>query len=409
VKSFSYVAIDRAGLRLQGTLAAASEPEARSQLAMKGLLVEFVVEAAGTSPQAAATPAPPDLSTAPKWPATLSAKYEPEALHNLYRQIGAMLNAGVPLVTALTSISGGAYSSRIREALGEIRDAVDRGGTISGVIERRKDVFPSLHASVIKAAERGGFVDRALQQLSEYLSQEIKIRNQWKWMTFYPKLLLAFTFIIIIITNIIIKAASVRTGGPAMYLTNILLTPWVGLPILIGGTLIFIFLRVARSSHKAAYARDQIALSIPYYGSVARIFAIAKFSRALSLLYGGGVAVRESVYLAADASGNLVIADKVKPLSQKLNEGVSIWDALQESGIFTPTALDMIRAGEVSGSLQSLLEHLAVHYEDEGKVRMGKFTIVVIVAVLLIFLILIASTIFSFYMGYAAQFNSLLE
>jgi len=406
VKNFSYVAIDRAGLRQQGTLVALSEPEARNQLAGKGLLVEFVSESK-TVPNQPRVTVQPDVQSA-TWAATMSAKFEPEALYNLYRQIGAMLNAGVPLVTALTSISGGAYSPRIRSSLAEMRETVERGGPISEVLERRKDVFPSLHFSVIRAAERGGFLDKALQQLSEYLGQEIKVRNEWKWRTFYPKALLILTFLIILVTNLIVKIASDRTGGPALYLTNILLSPWIGLPVLLVGVAVFVFLRVARTSYKAAHLRDQIALSVPYYGHVARIYAIAKFSRALSLLFNGGVAIREAVDLAADASGNMVIADKVKPLSQKLNDGGSIWDALRESEIFTPTALDMVRAGEVSGSLQSLLDHLAAHYEDEGKLRMGKFTTVVTLSVVVLMLIVVASTIVGFYMGYAAQFQSLM-
>lgn len=408
MKSFSYVAIDRAGLRLQGTLAAASEPEARSQLAGKGLLVEFLSEAGATA-QPTVTAVPPDATKGPTWSATMAAKFEPEALYNLYRQIGAMLHAGVPLVTALTSISGGAYSQRIRSALGEIREAVDKGSPMSGVIERRKDIFPSLHAAVLRAAERGGFMDKALQQLSEYLAQEIKVRNEWKRRTFYPKALLAISLTIILVTNVIVKIASASTGGPAMYMSNILFSPWVGLPILIFALVVIVFLRVARTSHRAARLRDEIALWIPYYGSVAQIFAIAKFSRALALLFGGGVSIRESVYLAADASGNVVIADKVKPLAEKLNEGGSIWDALSESGIFTPTALDMVRAGEVSGSLQSLLDHLALHYEDEGQVRMSKFTTVIILAVMITVILLVATTVVGFWTSYFGNFKSLME
>lgn len=266
-----------------------------------------------------------------------------------------------------------------------------------------------MHGAIIKAAERGGFVEKALTQLSEYLAQEIRVRNDWKRRTFYPKALLVVSLIIILVTNIIVKTASAATGGPAMYLGNILFSPWVGLPILIGALIILIFLRFARTSRRAAKLRDAIALWIPYYGSVAQIFAIAKFSRALALLFGSGVSIRESVHLAADGSGNLVVADRVKPLADKLNEGGSIWDALRESGMFTPTALDMVKAGEVSGSLQSLLDHLALHYEDEGKVRMSKFTTVIILAVMIIIFLLVASTIVGFWMGYFGQFKSLME
>ena len=69
----------------------------------------------------------------------------------------------------------------------------------------------------------------------------------------------------------------------------------------------------------------------------------------------------------------------------------------------------MIRAGETTGSLQSLLDHLANHYEEEGKVRMDKFTTVLTTAILIIVLLAVASTILGFWSGYAGQFKSLME
>ena len=406
MKSFSYVAVDRAGLRQQGTLAALSEPEARNQLAHKGLLVEFVTEVAGVAANASQVS---DPVASPTWANTVAAKFEPEALQNFYRQVGAMLNAGVPTVTALTSISGGAYSPRIQSAIVEMRDSANRGEPISNVIARRSDIFPKLHASVLVAAERGGFVDRALVQLADYLRQEIQVRNQWKKRTFYPKMLLLVALTIIILTNIIIKMISNATGGPAMYLSNILLNPWIGIPIVIAAIAIVLFLRHARFSYNAARTRDRIALSVPYYGPTAHMYAIAKFSRALALLFNGGVPIREAVSLSADASGNIIIAEEVRQIANSLGEGFSIWGALKSSNVFTPTALDMIQAGEVSGSLQALLDHLALHYEEEGAVRMTKFTTTTTMGVLILVLILVASSIVGFYMGYIGQFKSLLQ
>ena len=395
---------------MQGTLSAGSEPEARNLLERKGLLVEFVGEAAVAVPTAAVVSTPQPVADAPVgWNQALLAKYEPESLNHLYRQVVAMLKAGVPLVTALTTLSGGAYSPRIRSALGEIKDAVHRGDPISSVVEKRKDVFPSLHASVLKAAERGGFVDTALESLSGYLVREIKLRNAWKKRTFYPKLLLAITFIIILSANAVIAWAAARSGGVAMYLNNFLLNPLVGGPIVLIGIAVVVFLRIARTSYKAARLRDAIAFWIPHYASTAQMLAMAKFSRALALLFGAGVPVRDAVLLSSDAAGNLLISESVRPLVARLNDGASIWDALKDSNMFTETALDMIRAGEQSGSLQSLLEHLAHHYEEEGDVRMEKFTTVLTTGVLILVLLAVASTIFGFWTGYSSQLSSYME
>ena len=336
MKSFSYVALDRAGLRTQGLLSATSEPEARTILERKGLFVEFVGEAAiAGGPAFAASAASPTDPAQPSMASTLAAKYEPESLAHLYRQVSAMLRSGVPLITALTTISGGAYSPRIRTALGEIRDAVHAGNPISGVLERRKDVFPPLHASIIRAAERGGFLDSAFAQLAEYLGQEIRVRNAWKRRTFYPKVLLAVTLSIILITNLIVASIAAKTGGPALLLDNFLLNPWVYIPLLIITLVIVVFLKAARGSERAARIRDGFAFWLPHYASTAQMMSMAKFSRALALLFGSGVPIRDAVLLAGDAAGNVLIAESVRPLAKKIGDGTSIYDALRESSMFT--------------------------------------------------------------------------
>jgi type II secretory pathway component PulF len=409
VKSFSYVALDRAGLRTQGTLAAGSEPEARKVLERKGLFVEFVSEAAAAAAPSPSAAQPVDPQGDASWAQVIAGKYEPEALNNFYRQIGSMVKSGVPLVSAITTLSAGAYSPRIRSALEEIKEAVHRGDPMSSVLERRKDVFPALHVSILKAAERGGFVDSAFAQLSEYLSQEIRVRNSWKRRTFYPKVLLVVSLSIIIIANLVIASVAAQTGGPAMLLDSFLLNPLVYIPLLIAIFLVVMFLKAARGSYKAARMRDAIAFWIPHYASTAQMQSMAKFSRALAMLYGAGVPIRESVLLAGDSAGNILISESVRPLAQKLGDGTSIWDALRQSELFTAETLDMIKAGETTGSLQSLLEHIATHYEEEGKVRMDRFTTVLTVGILIVVLIAVASTIFGFWSNYFGQFSSFLE
>jgi type II secretory pathway component PulF len=380
-------------------------------LERKGLLVEFVGEAASAArtPVIAPTAAVSSDTQTPGLASIIVAKYEPESLAHLYRQISAMLRSGVPLVTALTTISGGAYSPRIRSALGEIRDAVHAGEPISGVLERRKDVFPPLHGSIIRAAEHGGFLDSAFAQLAEYLGQEIRVRNAWKRRTFYPKVLLVVTFAIIIVTNLVVASIAAKTGGPALLLNNFLLNPWVYVPILIVTFIIVVFLKASRGSAKAARIRDGFAFWLPHYASTAQMMSMAKFSRALALLFGSGVPIRDAVLLAGDAAGNVLIAESVRPLAKKIGDGTSIYDALRESSIFTPETLDMIRAGETTGSLQSLLDHLANHYEEEGKVRMDKFTTVLTTAILILILLAVASTILGFYGGYMGELKSYME
>lgn len=393
MKHFGYVVIDSSGARKTGTIEALSERQARDNLAKEGYLVEVVNE----SREASFTKSLAD---------PLIGGVSLENQLTFFRQLHAMIRAAVPLVQALDTLAESARSTKLRKVIEDIKSNVLTGRSMSESMEKYPEVFTPLYISMVRAGEEGGVLERSLAHLCDYMNREIKLRNEIKAKTFYPKLLVVIAILIIIVANTLIGYFSSSAGGPAMLLKSPLLNPrvlaWL-LPVSIG---LWLFFRYAPQSPGVRKSLHQMYLNIPYFGTTIHMLAMAKFGRAFSALVSAGVPINRAVVLSSEASGNDYLSDKISSSAKKIQEGRSIAQSFRETGAFTPVALDMAATGETSGNLDAMFAHMAEQYEDEADVRLDKSCKTLGVLVLLAAVAIVAYTIVTFWLSYAARYQS---
>lgn len=313
-----------------------------------------------------------------------------------FTQGAAMLQAGVPIVQSFTTLSRQSRSVKLRGIIAEMARAAEGGHPVSAAMQRYPEVFTPIMLSLVRAGEEGGFMDESFKIVASYIDDEIEIRNIYRRVTFWPKLELIISVIVIIGTNLIIDA--IRPGSTKLSspLTTVSTWMWLG-PLLIG---IFLFLRVGLANPRIKYNWDMITSKIPYLGKTLRHFAMAKFGRAFAALYQGGVPVTRAIQLSADACGNEFLRAKMYPAHRLLESGAGIAETLRGTNAFSPIVLDMISTGETTGSLDHMLNKAGDFYVDEGKTRMTQLGYVVGAVVALCVGIYIAYIVITFYMQY---------
>jgi type II secretory pathway component PulF len=312
-----------------------------------------------------------------------------------------MLEAGVPIVQSLDTLSRQSRSPKLTEVIRELRGHVEAGRPISAGLQRYPEVFGPVVVSLVRAGEKGGFLDKALALVADYLDREIQLRNLYRRVTFYPKLQIAASIVIVIATNMIIASLG-KSGG----LTSPLTEPrtWVFLtPIIIG---IFLFLRVGLANFAVKYSWDSMTSNIPFIGNTLRQIAMAKFGRAFGALYRGGVSLPESLNLSADACGNEYLRAKMLPAYQRLEGGAGLTETLRSTGAFSPIVIDMIETGERTGNLDHMLNKMADFYEDEAATRSTQTGLIVGVVLGLLVAIYIGYVVITFYMGHYAPMGT---
>ncbi|MBX7133476.1 MAG: type II secretion system F family protein [Fimbriimonadaceae bacterium] len=369
---FAYKALDMEGRLIDGQAEGATMDSVAKDLADRGLQVQNLSMAAPAQvPRTAESPRAhvelgPRSVFAKDIAGPLVGKVDLPHLSFFFRQLSTMLQAGVNPVQTLSTLSTQTQSPKLARIITEIGAGVQEGHPMSAVMQRYPEVFSPLVMSLVRAGEQGGFMDRILTQIADYLDQEIKLRQLLRRVTIYPKIVIGASIVILIAANAII--AAVAPNSP-ISLTSPLTRPatWIILgPLLVG---LFLFIRVGLHNARLKQNWDQLILMLPGLGKTSKQFAMAKFGRAFGALYKAGVPVQQSFQLAADACGNEHLRAEMQPAIRELETGAGIADTFRATGAFNPIVLDMVSTGERTGNLDHMLNKMSEFYEGEAETR----------------------------------------
>lgn len=408
---FEYKATDADGRSVNGLLMGASADTVHRELREKGLTVESLRVATGADfEEPASAPAPPPRVEAPASAPALSPRTwvvrqvlgplfgEVHVKHQMFffGQLATMLDAGVNPVQALGTLADSTRSAKLARVLRELRAHALEGRPFSAGMQRYPEVFSPLVMSMVRAGEEGGFLSTASRHIAEYKEAENELRNLLRRETFWPKLTLVMSVLIIVAANMIL--AEVAPEGTRLWSPLTTPSTWVWL----GPLIVILFLIVKLVPHQAGLRRayHEVLLVIPWLGGAVRAFAMARFSRAMAALYKGAVPMRRAMQLAADAAGNEVIRARIYQALPALEEGGGIVAMMRESRAFNRIVLDMAATGEMTGNLDAMLVKVSEYYEDEGRTSAKQMGMVFGVVVFIAVAIYVAMIVINFYSGY---------
>ncbi len=315
-----------------------------------------------------------------------------------YREFAAMIHAGMTIVRALDVLEQNTTNPRLRQALRGVSAGVQRGQPLSEQMARFPTIFNEIAIALAEAGESSGRLDDMLRRLADYAEYQLEVEQLIRRETMYPKLvaaaiLLAFVFLPLIPAIVLGQGGWLLPALMQMLVLAALVTAAILVP------------RVVLSSEYAREQWDRIKLSLPIFGGIVRRFALSRFSRALAALYESGVSLATGLPTAGRASGNRVIARAMVAAAYHVQTGGRLSDALAATYLVPPTVLAMVRTGEESGDLGSLLEKVGEYYEDEAKTSIHRVS----VSILPIFLIIAGAIVLFFAISfYAGLYGGLL-
>lgn len=328
------------------------------------------------------------------------------ALSNLsffFTQLGTMLQAGVPIVQCLDTLSKQTRDPRFRHVVEELKGHVEAGRPMSAGMQRYPEIFTPVMLSVVRTGEEGGFLDEALFTTAKYVEDEIEIRNLYRRVTIYPKLLVGASIFIILGANFIIGSINTQAQKLDSPLTRA--SVWfILIPIIIA---MFLFFRVGLANFRIKYIWDTFVSYIPYVGGTVRQMAMTKFGRAFGAMYKAGVPLPRVLQLSADSCGNEFMRARLYPAIKVIESGAGVTETLRATNSLSPIVLDMLATGERTGNLDQMLNKVADYYHDEAKTRSVALGYIVGVVIFLCVAIYIGYIVISFWSGYGSQFSNI--
>ncbi|MFZ3231356.1 MAG: type II secretion system F family protein [Pseudobdellovibrio sp.] len=303
-----------------------------------------------------------------------SPKIKSKDLQIFTRQFATLINAGIPIVDALRILGDGAPSIVLKEALFDIRSAIETGRRLSDSMAKHDRVFDRLYCNLIKAGEEAGILDTILTRLAIYIEKNEKIKSQVKGALVMPGVITAVAMLVItgIIVFIIPKFQGFYAGSgkalPALTqmivdLSNFLRNKWY-IPILsLGG--IFAGLSYYLSTDEGQLSKDQFMINAPLFGEVIQKSSVARMSRTLSTLLSSGVGLIEAIEIAAKTAGNAVIEKALTDCKTSVMNGKPFHLPLSKQKEIPVMVSQMVAIGEQTGGIDTMLGKIADFYEDD--------------------------------------------
>jgi type IV pilus assembly protein PilC len=331
------------------------------------------------------------------------------------QELAALLKAGLPLLQTLDLMLERMKNQHFRSVLTDIRDRVKSGTDLSEAFAAHGDLFPRLYPSSLKAGERSGELEQVIRRFIRYMRLVLDARRRVISALIYPAVLVCLSVAMIAIMAIYVVPKFMgffnELGADLPLITQIVLavstfanSNWI--LILIGLVVGAVALRTWGRTDTGRLALDRLKLRVLFLGPVLHRFAMSEFCRSLSTLLSGGIPLVPAFEIAVSSVGNAYVRSRLEPTIQMVREGKPFHDALEKSAIFTDMAIDMVKVGEATGSLDDMLSSVADFLDEQVETRMARLLSLVEPMMLVFMGIIIAILLVSIYLPMFSMLGS---
>lgn len=399
---FRFVAMDSKGAESQGEIDAESQAKAVAAIRGRGLFPTRIVQTVSGGPKGAAAPNK-GFHMELHMPRFLRGRVKTKQLMVLTRQLATLVDAGLPLLRGLRILLRQERSVALREAISEMGEAVESGGTFSEALAQHPKIFDNLFVNMVRAGEAGGVLEVVLLRLAEFMEKAERIRNKIRSAMIYPivVLLAAVGILAFLLTYVIPKFEEIFTdlmgdrGLPAItqFVIDVSAVVKDHALVVVGCVAgVWFAVRLIGRNPRGRFRIDQLKLKLPLFGQLLTKASVARFARTLGTLMSSGVPVLQALNIVRDTAGNAVIANAIQQVHDSVKEGDAMALPLEASGVFPGMVVSMVDVGEETGALPDMLVKIADNYEDEVDTAVEGLTSI-IEPVMIVFLALIVGTI----------------
>ncbi|MCB1111236.1 MAG: type II secretion system F family protein [Chlamydiales bacterium] len=348
---FYYEAIDRRGKKLSGVVEGQNDREARQKLRDQGIMVTNLSSRAKVSSKE---------------------NLRGENLMTFTLQLSQLVGAGVPLYESLIAIEEQYRGEKYHRVLLSLCEQIKSGTRLSEAMAAFPDSFDRLYRAMITAGESAGALDIVLERLSIYLQKRDKLKKQITTALIYPSIIASFSLVIIglLLGFVVPSIEGIFSERDLNGFTRFILDLshfaqaywWAYIP-LIGGLVTFLVMKIRSPSGKIWIERN--FLYIPVIKTLMVQAAIARFCRTMGTLQVGGLTMIDSLRIARESMGNVVLEEVISEAEARIVEGSSLSAELTGSKWIPAMVSRMLAVGEDTGNTSAIFNKIADMYEEE--------------------------------------------
>ncbi len=364
--TYSYIASDVDGNKVKGEREAVTEEALRYELLALNLAVDSIKEKKPLL----------QMELAPT-------KIKPQEIMHFSRQVGAFVRSGIPITDALDVIKDGTENKRWHGILAEMHDNIEAGIPFSETVADHAGLFPPYYLGILRSSELTGRLDESLNQLADYMDRDLEARHKIKSALTYPLVIMVMSIVTVIVMATFVlpkfvkffKQFKAKLPLPTrllMMMADFFKNFWFVTPILMFSFIGFVMW--LRKNETGKGVRDKMFLSIPLVREVVRFAVIERFSRILGAMVKGGVPLPDAMQGAVAAANNRVFSEGLLAAQERMLEGEGLAGPIGDTGLFPVAAVQMMKVGENTGTLETQLLNISEYYGRELDYKLKKLT-----------------------------------
>jgi general secretion pathway protein F len=289
------------------------------------------------------------------------------------QQMHSLLEAGQTVVDAIEILSRNDRKGASRAVYDALLRSLHSGNQLSNAMEGLPSVFPPLYVAMVRSSETTGTVRASIRRYQLYQQQVDALRGKLRAAATYPAILLGVGFLVISFLMLYVlprfsavydDVGTMRSGSAGFvqwwggFVRNNQTFAWGGFAALI---VVLVLLVLHPAVRTAAFRR---LLATPWVGERVWVLQLGRLYRTLAMLLHSGVSVLAAMRMTR-ASLPLAMHGQLDEAARRISEGVPMSDALREAGLGTEVAVRLLVAGESSGNLAHMMNHIADFYDQE--------------------------------------------
>ena len=302
------------------------------------------------------------------------------------RQFSTMSEAGIPLLQCLNILVLQTENKNLQKILREVVVEIEKGKTLTDAFKVYKEKLPDLFINMLAAGEASGTLDQALGRLAAQFEKDHEMMEKVKSAMTYPVVVAIFAAVAVVALIILVVPifAEIFSSMGAQLplptriliaLSDIFTKYWYAMPVVVIALFIAFKRSIATPGGKKAV--DKIILKLPVAGKLVNKTITARFARTLATLLRSGVPLMQSLETVENVVGNTVVAREIAEARALVREGEKMAPVFMKGKFFPPMVVNMISIGEESGSLDNLLEKLAMFYEQEVETMVARLSSII--------------------------------
>lgn len=308
------------------------------------------------------------------WP-SLAPSVKPVEIALFTRQLATLLKAGIALLQALDIIAEGFENRHMRTLVQSLKQEIAAGSSLSVALQKQPRYFDELYCNLIAAGEQAGALEALLERVATHLEKSEQLKARIKKAMTYPMTVLAVATLVsaILLIHVVPQFQGLFAGVdaqlPGFTLAVISLSEFMQhngwILILAAGTGFAGLRKAYRSSTGFRHWLDASLLKAPVAGTLLKKSALARYARTLSTTFAAGVPLVQALDSVAGATGNGLFKQAINRMRHDVSTGTQLNESMAVSGLFPGMAIQMTAIGEESGTLDTMLEKVASHYEAD--------------------------------------------